>query len=72
MQAALSLWEQGLHATGEALVPSESFWYYINFHWKGSQWQYATDTTGPKTLLMWDHTQSNSRPMTHNTHSAST
>jgi len=39
MQAALLLWKQGLRATGGALVPSKSFWYNIDFHWKGSHWQ---------------------------------
>jgi len=57
MQAALLLWEQGLRATGGALVPSKSFWYNIDFRWKGSHWRYLTDKPGPMTLLMCDHTQ---------------
>ncbi len=57
MQVALLLWEQGLRATGGALVPSKSFWYNIDFRWKGSHWQYTSDEPGPTTLLMRDHTQ---------------
>jgi len=57
MQGALSLWEQGLQATSRALVPSKSFWYHINFQWKGSHWHYANEALGLETLLMCDHTQ---------------
>jgi len=62
MQAALLLWKQGLRATGGALVPSKSFWYNIDFRWKGSHWRYATDEPGSMTLLMCNHTQ-NASPM---------
>jgi len=31
MQAALNLWNNGLRATGRALVPAKSFWYAIDF-----------------------------------------
>jgi len=57
MQVALSLWEQGLHAMGEALVPKKSFWYLIDFKWQGSKWKYAKYATEPRELLMKDHTQ---------------
>jgi len=57
MQAVLSLWEQGLRATGGALVPSKSFWYHIDFRWNGSHWRYAKAGQGPEMLLMHDHTQ---------------
>jgi len=57
MQAALTLWEQGLHATGAALVPEKSFWYLINFWWQGCKWRYATYATELGELLMIDHTQ---------------
>jgi len=60
MQAALSLWEQGLRATGGALVPSKSFWYHIDFKWNGSHWRYAKGDPGQNTLLMRDHTQTSS------------
>ncbi len=57
MQAALSLWEQGLRATRGALVPAKSFWYNINFCWKGSQWHYAKDNTVTDPQIMQDHMQ---------------
>jgi len=57
MQAALSLWEQGLCAMGGALVPEKSFWYLIDFRWQGSKWKYAKYKTEPGELLMKDHTQ---------------
>jgi len=41
MQAALDLWNQGLLATGGALVPEKSFWYSINFCWCIGKWSYT-------------------------------
>jgi len=57
MQATLSLWEQGLLATSGALIPSKSFWYHIDFCWKGSHWRHINEVMGPETLLMCNHTQ---------------
>ncbi len=57
MQAALTLWEQGLRATGRALIPEKSFWYLIDFQWQGCKWKYASYATEPGELLMKDHTQ---------------
>jgi len=57
MQAVLSLWEQGLQATGSALVPKKSFWYLIDFRWQGCKWRFVSYATKPGQLLMKDHTQ---------------
>jgi len=57
MQAALTLWEQGLRATGGALVPEKSFWYLIDFRWWGSTWRYSKYPTEPGILSMPDHNQ---------------
>ena len=57
MQAALSLWETGLRATGGALVPEKSFWYLIDFRWRGSTWRYAKYPTEPGSLSMPDNNQ---------------
>jgi len=57
MQVVLSLWEQGLHAMGGALVPKKSFWYLIDFKWQGSKWKYAKYAMEPGELSMKDHTQ---------------
>jgi len=53
----LTLWEQGLRATGGALVPEKSFWYLIDFQWQGSKWRYAAYATELGELLMKDNTQ---------------
>jgi Reverse transcriptase (RNA-dependent DNA polymerase) len=40
MQQALSDWEAGLRATGGAIEPWKTFWYGMDFEWKGSEWRY--------------------------------
>jgi len=55
MQAALDLWNQGLSATGGALVPEKSFWYSINFKWKSSRWQYDKNAGANDQSMMTDH-----------------
>jgi Reverse transcriptase (RNA-dependent DNA polymerase) len=40
MQQALSDWEAGLRATGGAIEPKKTFWYGMDFEWKGSEWRY--------------------------------
>jgi len=62
MQAALDLWNQGLHATGGALVPEKSFWYSIDFKWRSRCWSYTLMQTQTEHLLMDDHNQ-NQRPL---------
>jgi len=54
MQAVLALWEQGLHATGRALVLEKSFWYLMDFWWQGCKWRYAAYATELGELLMKD------------------
>jgi len=57
MQAALDLWNQGLRATGGALVPEKSFWYSINFKWRSGCWSYTPMQTQTEHLLMDNHNQ---------------
>jgi len=57
MQAALTLWEQGLCMTGGALIPEKSFWYLIDFRWRGSTWRYAKYPAEPGILTMPDQYQ---------------
>ena len=33
MQASLNLWEGGIRATGGALIPEKSHWYFVQFCW---------------------------------------
>jgi hypothetical protein len=40
MQKALSAWEEGLRATGGAIVPKKSHWYLIDFVWDKGNWRY--------------------------------
>ena len=39
-QNAMDCWEGGLRASGGALVPEKSFWYLIDWSWKGDHWSY--------------------------------
>jgi hypothetical protein len=40
MQAVVDHWERGLGATGGAIVAEKSYWYLIDFEWKGNRWHY--------------------------------
>jgi len=55
MQAALDLWNDGLRATGGALVPAKSFRYAIDFRWKSGHWSYAPKKEEHNQLWMTDH-----------------
>ncbi len=55
MQAALDLWNNGLSATGGALVPEKSFWYVIDFKWRSGHWSYMSKQTAVEPLEMNDH-----------------
>lgn len=40
-QKALDHWEGGIRATGGAIVPDKSHWYYVDFEWKQGKWSYV-------------------------------
>ena len=42
VQRVIDTWQGGLHATGGALAPEKSYWYWIGFRWHRGQWQYQT------------------------------
>jgi hypothetical protein len=42
MQQLVNHWEGGLRATGGAIVAKKSYWYLIDFEWKGNKWRYQT------------------------------
>ena len=50
MQASLDLWEGGLQATGGALVPDNSHWYFVLFRWN-RQGEFCYATPQEKLLL---------------------
>ena len=53
MQASLDLWEGGLRATGGALVPDKSHWYFVLFRWnRQGKFRYATPQEVPAVLLV--------------------
>jgi hypothetical protein len=40
MQEVVDHWEEGLQATGGAIVAEKSSWYLIDFEWEGNSWHY--------------------------------
>ena len=54
VQRMVRTWEEGLRATGGALVPSKSFWYWIDFKWDRDKWRYKTQRELPGSLVMRD------------------
>jgi hypothetical protein len=40
MQKVVDHWEGGLRATGGAIVAERSYWYLIDFEWRGNKWKY--------------------------------
>jgi hypothetical protein len=44
LQHSLDTWEEGLWATGGAIVPEKSFWYLINFKWSSGNWRYCSSS----------------------------
>ena len=40
-QEALDHWEGGLRATGGAIVPAKSHWYFVDFQWRKGKWSYS-------------------------------
>jgi hypothetical protein len=47
MQKVVDHWEGGLRATGGALVADKSYWYLIDFEWKGNKWKYRKKDAMP-------------------------
>jgi hypothetical protein len=47
MQTVVDHWEGGLRATGGALVADKSYWYLIDFEWKGNKWKYRKTASMP-------------------------
>ena len=43
-QTALTKWEDLLRATGGALAPEKSYWYFLNVIQRGGKWVYAKPT----------------------------
>jgi hypothetical protein len=63
MQSMLDHWEEGLHATGGALVRSKSYWYGLDYKWHKTKmkWDYKTIAQSPGSLSIKDHHCINSR-----------
>ncbi|MGL5936571.1 MAG: endonuclease/exonuclease/phosphatase family protein [Cetobacterium sp.] len=51
-QAALSLWENMLHATGGALAPEKSYWYLVEVARKKGKWTYQREKDHPFDLFL--------------------
>jgi len=49
------VWNNGLSATGGALVPDKSFWYSMDFKWNSGHWSYMPQATEMEPLMMNDH-----------------
>ena len=49
-QAALTLWEGLIRASGGALAPEKSYWYLIEVVRKNGKWGYSTAASSPGTL----------------------
>ena len=47
-QQMLSMWHGLLWATGGDLAPEKSYWYFVEMHWKDSDWHYKSveESTG--------------------------
>ncbi|CAJ1960231.1 unnamed protein product, partial [Cylindrotheca closterium] len=52
IQAAASMWAEGISATGGAINPDKSFWWLIDFAWDGREGQW---TFRKKNQLLPDH-----------------
>ena len=48
------VWEGGLHASSDALVPSKSYWYLASFKWSKDCWSHHTTAKTPGDLTMYD------------------
>ncbi len=70
MQHAISLWEDVMNATGQAMEPSKSWWYLVDYSWKDGIWSFA-DGSMDKSLIAHD-TDGTAVPLTRLKHDAAT
>jgi hypothetical protein len=54
LQSSIKTWDNGLKATGGALVPEKTFWYLIDFQWSNGNWKYTPITDAPGSLYITD------------------
>ncbi len=54
MQTVINRWEGLLRATGGALVPKKSHWYFVDFLWTGTDWRYKKAHECPGVLTVVD------------------
>ena len=52
VQDAIDHWEGGLHASGGALAPEKSYWYWIDFQYERGKWRYKTAAEMPGEVTM--------------------
>ena len=50
LHEAVDQWEGGLTATAGAIVTEKTFWYLIDFAWKGGSWRYKSIAECPGEL----------------------
>jgi hypothetical protein len=55
IQLALSAWQGGLAASGGALAPEKSHWYFVDFKWQNGSASYKKCATTPGRLQLRDH-----------------
>jgi hypothetical protein len=49
---AMQVWQHDIHLGGGEVVPAKSFWYLIDFVWKGGIWSYAPARQNPYDLVV--------------------
>jgi hypothetical protein len=54
MQQVVDTWEGGLRASGGALVPSKSYWFFIHFIFERNRWRYARKEECPGNITIRD------------------
>jgi hypothetical protein len=54
IQYAVLAWQGGLYATGGALAPEKSHWYYVDFRWNQGNASYKKASTAPGSLHLRD------------------
>jgi hypothetical protein len=58
MQILLDEWDGALRATGGALEPAKTFWYWIDFEWASGQWYYGDEKSSTG---LWGHNSGGER-----------
>jgi hypothetical protein len=54
MQQVVDTWEGGLRASGGALVPSKSYWFFISFVFERNRWRYSRLEESPGNITIRD------------------